>query len=110
VAADEPVAIPQPPAHVVRRLAPAVRAPKPEVAPPEVSEPLPVELQPATPPEEAVSAEPAQAETKPAPPGRQVRVMRPTAAALNAGIRPGERAPAPAPSPAAAATATATRT
>src|SRR6266852_3551182 len=28
-------------------------------------------------------------------PSRQVRVMRPTAAALNAGIRPGERAPAP---------------
>src|SRR6266851_3927803 len=28
-------------------------------------------------------------------PLRQVRVMRPTAAALNAGIRPGERAPAP---------------
>ena len=29
------------------------------------------------------------------PPSRQVRVLRPTAAALNAGIRPGERAPAP---------------
>ena len=28
-------------------------------------------------------------------PSRQVRVMRPTAAALHAGIRPGERAPAP---------------
>src|SRR6185437_14008649 len=37
----------------------------------------------------------------PAPvvPSRQVRVLRPTAAALNAGIRPGERAPAPAPPP-----------
>ena len=32
-----------------------------------------------------------------APTGRQVRVLRPTAAALNAGIRPGERAPAPPP-------------
>jgi translation initiation factor IF-2 len=30
-------------------------------------------------------------------PSRQVRVLRPTAAALNAGIRPGERAPAPPP-------------
>ncbi|HLM55713.1 MAG TPA: translation initiation factor IF-2, partial [Pyrinomonadaceae bacterium] len=29
------------------------------------------------------------------PPGRQVRVLRPTAAALNAGIQPGQRAPAP---------------
>ena len=34
------------------------------------------------------------------PPSRQVRVLRPTAAALNAGIRPGERAPAPTPPPA----------
>src|SRR6185369_6772312 len=32
-------------------------------------------------------------------PSRQVRVLRPTAAALNAGIRPGERAPAPPPPP-----------
>ena len=29
------------------------------------------------------------------PPSRQVRVLRPTAAALNAGVRPGERAPSP---------------
>lgn len=33
------------------------------------------------------------------PPSRQVRVLRPTAAALNAGIRPGERAPVPTPPP-----------
>ncbi len=33
------------------------------------------------------------------PPSRQVRVLRPTAAALNAGIRHGERAPAPTPPP-----------
>src|SRR5213078_162968 len=33
-------------------------------------------------------------------PTRQVRVLRPTAAALDAGIRPGERAPAPIPPPA----------
>jgi translation initiation factor IF-2 len=30
-----------------------------------------------------------------APPSRQVRVLRPTMAALNAGVRPGERAPSP---------------
>ena len=35
----------------------------------------------------------------PIPPSRQVRVLRPTAAALNAGIRPGERAPVPTPPP-----------
>ena len=34
-------------------------------------------------------------EGAPAPPSRQVRVLRPTAAALNAGVRPGERAPSP---------------
>lgn len=34
-----------------------------------------------------------------APPSRQVRVLRPTAAALNAGIRHGERAPVPTPPP-----------
>jgi translation initiation factor IF-2 len=42
---------------------------------------------------------PATASAAPAanvpPPSRQVRVLRPTIAALNAGIRPGERAPAP---------------
>ncbi|MFN2576902.1 MAG: translation initiation factor IF-2 [Pyrinomonadaceae bacterium] len=105
-AADEPATAPQAPAHVVRRLAPAVRAPKPDPAPPEASEPPQVEPEAQAPPAEAISAEPAQAEVKPIPPGRQVRVLRPTAAALNAGIRPGERAPAPAPSPTAA---TATR-
>src|SRR6185369_17508846 len=36
---------------------------------------------------------------KPLVPSRQVRVLRPTAAALNAGIRPGDRAPAPTPPP-----------
>src|SRR5204862_5270927 len=37
--------------------------------------------------------------TAPASTSRQVRVLRPTAAALNAGIRHGERAPAPTPPP-----------
>jgi len=109
VADEEPVAVPQPPAHVVRRLAPAVRAAKPDIAPPEISEPPPDEPEAAPAPAEEVSALPVPVEAKPAPVGRQIRVMRPTAAALNAGIRPGERAPAPAPSPAAAATATRTR-
>lgn len=49
-------------------------APETAVAPPSVS----------APPEEI-----------PAPPSRQVRVLRPTAAAINAGVRPGERAPSP---------------
>ncbi|HEX8890403.1 MAG TPA: translation initiation factor IF-2 [Pyrinomonadaceae bacterium] len=35
----------------------------------------------------------------PPPPSRQVRVLRPTAAALNAGVKIGERAPAPTPPP-----------
>jgi len=109
IADEEPVVVPQPPAHVVRRLAPAARAAKPDIAPPEISEPPPDEPEAAPAPVEEVSAAPVQVEAKPAPVGRQVRVMRPTAAALNAGIRPGERAPAPAPSPAAAATATRTR-
>ncbi len=87
---------PTAPAQVVRRLAPAARAVKPapaeapvaeETAPEIIAEPeveIPATLTPAP-----ALAEPA------APRGRQVRVLRPTAAALNAGIRPGERAPAP---------------
>src|SRR5947209_13335356 len=38
-----------------------------------------------------------EVEPKPAPPAKQIRMLRPTAAALDAGIRPGERAPAPKP-------------
>jgi translation initiation factor IF-2 len=88
---EEPITAPQPPAQVVRRLAPAVRVVKP--APP--AEPLPPEPV-APPPVQAAEPEPRRAEVVP-PPSRQVRVLRPTAAALNAGIRPGERAPAPPP-------------
>src|SRR5713226_7656681 len=79
------------PATTVRKLSPAARAEKPlaaEAAPPEDT---PVELAASSP--EADS--PASAE--PVPPPSRVRVMRPTAAALNAGIRHGERAPAPPP-------------
>src|SRR5262245_3628083 len=103
--AAEPVA-PKPitPARLVKKLTPAVRAekpvePTPESAPPEP----PVELEPA-PDDEAVAAatptvETSEVKSTPVVPSRQVRVLRPTAAALNAGIRPGERAPAPAPAP-----------
>ncbi|HSQ23774.1 MAG TPA: translation initiation factor IF-2 [Pyrinomonadaceae bacterium] len=89
---EETIAAPQPPSQVVRRLAPAVRAPKP-VPESEVpaSEPAPAPVV-----VEAAEPEPVRKEASP-PPARQVRVLRPTAAALNAGIRPGERAPAPPP-------------
>jgi translation initiation factor IF-2 len=78
--------------RVIRKLAPAARAEKPEaVAPP--PEAAPEETEPEA---TAHTAEAAQPEPQPAsPPGRQVRVLRPTAAALSQGIRPGERAPAP---------------
>ncbi len=46
-----------------------------------------------------VKVTPPPAPAQAPPPSRQVRVLRPTAAALNAGIRPGERAPAPPPPP-----------
>jgi translation initiation factor IF-2 len=103
----EPVAIEEaavvtPAAQVVRRLSPAARAVKPEPAaetPPEI---LPTESTPL--PAEAAATEPPRTETAHVP-SRQVRVLRPTAAALNAGIRPGDRAPAPAaPPPTAPAT------
>ncbi len=81
----------------------------------------PTTAQAATPPPQAVAPQPEQAAHAPAatattpappaaapttqkapmppPPSRQVRVLRPTAAALSAGIRHGDRAPAPAPPP-----------
>jgi translation initiation factor IF-2 len=108
----------QPVTRLVKKLAPAVRAEAPTVE--EVTLPPAVEPMPdiAEPPvvEEAVKTPEAVAPTNGAevkvtpvatpprmapPPSRQVRVLRPTAAALNAGIRPGERAPAPAPPPVA---------
>src|SRR5690349_1183605 len=106
------------PARLVKKLTPAVRAeaPAPEVieapvvaaepmpaAPPVVQEPMPVApIEASAPPTNGVEAKPpapAPAPPPPPPPSRQVRVLRPTAAALNAGIRPGERAPAPPPPP-----------
>ena len=98
---EEEIETPQTPAHVVRKLSPAVRVVKPAPAP--VPEAAPAPAAPAAPVEAAAPA-PAPVETV-APTGRQVRVLRPTAAALNAGIRPGERAPAPPPAPTTARTA-----
>ena len=101
----EPVA-PKPaaPARLVKKLTPAARAEQPLETFTEVPA-IPEEVHAIPEPEpasievpEPIAAEPA--ETRPAAvPTRQVRVLRPTAAALNAGIRPGERAPAPTPPP-----------
>jgi translation initiation factor IF-2 len=119
---ETPISTPTPvrqpiPARLIKKLSPAVRAEAPtEVAseePPAVAEPaeLPVPAPPmaaAEPPIAPVEAHAAPsngaevrtpAPPPPPPPSRQVRVLRPTAAALNAGIRPGERAPAPPPPP-----------
>jgi translation initiation factor IF-2 len=97
-------------ARVVKKLTPAARAERPATAaaveeaaaPVEVpSEPLAADDVPL--PEEVeapIAAAPASTGTVTTPPpSRQVRVLRPTVAALNAGIRPGERAPAPVPPP-----------
>jgi translation initiation factor IF-2 len=112
LAAEEPATVIQAPStHVVRKLSPALRAEKPaepeafaHVA--EIPEPdsAPVPLTAEAAPAATDRVEPAPAP----PPSRQIRVLRPTAAALNAGIRHGERAPAP-PPPAPAAAATAVR-
>ena len=97
-------AAPKPsPARLVRRLTPAARAEQPaapavtpEEKTTEEEEEAPVIAEAAE--TEAAAAPPEVTKSAPAP-SRQVRVLRPTAAALNAGIRPGERAPAPAPVP-----------
>ena len=61
---------------------------------------LPVVEEPVSAPELMVPTNGTEQRTVvPTPPSRQVRVLRPTAAALNAGIRPGERAPVPTPPP-----------
>ncbi|HTG92270.1 MAG TPA: translation initiation factor IF-2 N-terminal domain-containing protein, partial [Pyrinomonadaceae bacterium] len=101
-----PAAAPPKPARLIKKLTPAARAEQPvDITPeaPPLEEPpeLEAELPEAVAPVE--SAPPADvSELKSAPaPSRQIRVLRPTAAALNAGIRPGERAPAPTPPPVA---------
>src|SRR5205085_5442136 len=104
----------QPTTRLVKRLTPAARAEAPappEPMPPPSPMPPPVQAEPAAKPElveqpviapEVVApSNGAVLKQRPAAlaPSRQVRVLRPTAAALNAGIRPGERAPAPTPPP-----------
>src|SRR6266699_1739008 len=100
IVAEEPAPVPEAeaakpaPARVVRKLAPAARAEKP-VAPLATA---PSEAPPAIAEVGAtVNSLPAQTADVAKAPSRQVRVLRPTAAAINAGIRPGERAPAPPP-------------
>ncbi len=119
VVASEPIA-PQTPAsavtaarpattaRLIKKLTPAIRAEQPPPAPEDIiEEPQvetagaaaePLKIEPA-----AASARLASAPAAPAAPSRQVRVMRPTAAALDAGIRPGERVPVPASPPPVAA-------
>jgi translation initiation factor IF-2 len=104
-------AVAKPPVtRLVKKLAPAARAEAPvmeeEPEPPVVELATPVAAEPPV-IEEPIAAPEVVAPTNgavvkaPAPPvpSRQVRVLRPTAAALNAGIRPGERAPVPTPPP-----------
>src|SRR5438552_7146098 len=95
---QEPEPVPPTPSQVVRRLAPAVRAEKPAPPAPTISQPEPAPPQTSA-PAATVTSEPAVAtRVEPvAAPSRQVRVLRPTAAAINAGIRPGERLPEPPP-------------
>ncbi|HEY0367262.1 MAG TPA: translation initiation factor IF-2, partial [Pyrinomonadaceae bacterium] len=102
--------------RLVKKLAPAARAEAPVIeemppppAPVEVAPPVMVEApmveEPVKAPEIFAPTNGAEPRVTPAPapapppPSRQVRVLRPTAAALNAGIRHGERAPAPPPPP-----------
>jgi translation initiation factor IF-2 len=80
-----------------------VAAPPPVVEAEPIPEP-PVIEEPVRAPEVVVPTNGAEQKivvppTPAPPPSRQVRVLRPTAAALNAGIRPGERAPVPTPPP-----------
>jgi len=103
----------QPVMRLVKKMAPAARAEAPvieEVAPPPVEETIPPAPEPPVVAEMPIIAPEVMAPTNgvevkvtppppPPPPSRQVRVLRPTAAALNAGIRPGERAPVPTPPP-----------
>ena len=105
----ESVGVPKRPttARLIKKLAPAARAEQPE---PKTESPSAEIVEAPLESEDAhssfVEAGLSEANgdpsgvpvTSPAsipPPSRQVRVLRPTVAALNAGIRPGERAPSP---------------
>ncbi|HVQ37705.1 MAG TPA: translation initiation factor IF-2 [Pyrinomonadaceae bacterium] len=111
-APSAPADVPKPAttARLLKKLAPATRAEQPsaeaaEPAPEAAEAPVEIDESPAPVMEavaevEVVSAGPAPvAPAVVPPPSRQVRVLRPTVAALNAGIRPGERAPTPIPPP-----------
>jgi translation initiation factor IF-2 len=106
----EPEIVPSPApkpvtARLVKKLTPAARAEQPTISAPPNPVATPEEIVPeeAEPIEIRAEAPAAPAapdiSRSPQPPLRQVRVLRPTAAALNAGIRPGERAPVPTPPP-----------
>ena len=108
------VEAPQKPAaaRVIKKLTPAARAEQPAAAAPveETAAPAEVpiefeaaEIAPQAEAAETTAAAPTEGTATATPPSRQVRVLRPTVAALNAGIRPGERAPAPIPTPPPAA-------
>ena len=88
-------------ARLVKKLTPAARAEQPASASaaPAVEEEVEEEISEeeafdSSLTETTVTESPETGKQAP-PPAHQVRVLRPTAAALNAGIRPGERAPAP---------------
>ncbi len=87
---------------LLKKLPPATRAEAPEPAEADFEPPLPEIADEEEAPAVAASSAPSLSSAEPAKvPGtsHQIRVMRPTAAALNAGIRPGERAPTPIPQP-----------
>ncbi|HSE30700.1 MAG TPA: translation initiation factor IF-2 [Pyrinomonadaceae bacterium] len=107
--AATPVAPPKPTtARLIKKLTPAARAEQPTDVTPEAPpvEELPsmdeVQQEAVASAESALATDVAEVKSAP-PPSRQIRVLRPTAAALNAGIRPGERAPVPTPPPTAPA-------
>jgi translation initiation factor IF-2 len=89
---------------LLRKLAPAARAEQPVAdasAPAALTVDAPIEVEATNGSSAEAVSEPMVApsvvasEVSATPPGRQVKVLRPTMAALSAGIRPGERAPTP---------------
>ncbi|HEY0379181.1 MAG TPA: translation initiation factor IF-2 [Pyrinomonadaceae bacterium] len=101
-ASHAPAAEPLPEAEPVTAAPPAdVAQPAVEAAAPVMAEQTPEAPPPVAAAEQTPEAQPQQQQPAPAvpAPSRQVRVLRPTAAALNAGVKHGERAPAPPPPP-----------
>ncbi len=92
------------PTRVIKKLSPAARASEPVnagISAPTAEEPVEFAEDDVVPsaPVLAEASQPAPSVPSAPPPSRQVRVLRPTVAALNAGIRPGERVPVPAAPP-----------